>query len=238
MNRHKPSVDVLFRSVAQNVGRNAIGVMLTGMGKDGARGLKEMRDAGSPTIAQDEATSVVWGMPGEAVAIGAAETRAAARGRRRGNPAAERVHGHHAALNAPERRSRRYFRDPERHADHAFSARCHRQRATRDPDAFAFVTELASELSWGKIDLPGIPDIALRVRKALEDENVTTEQIERIVGSEPVLAGRLVQLANTAALNVTGRRVTDLRMAIARSGFAMVRTTAIAYAISQLRTGI
>ncbi len=73
VNRHKPSVDVLFRSVAQNVGRNAIGIILTGMGKDGARGLKEMRDAGSPTIAQDEATSVVWGMPGEAVAVGAAE---------------------------------------------------------------------------------------------------------------------------------------------------------------------
>ena len=73
VNRHKPSVDVLFRSVAQNVGRNAIGLLLTGMGKDGARGMKEMRDAGSPTIAQDEATSVVWGMPGEAVAIGAAE---------------------------------------------------------------------------------------------------------------------------------------------------------------------
>jgi two-component system, chemotaxis family, protein-glutamate methylesterase/glutaminase len=73
VNRHKPSVDVLFRSVAQNVGRNAIGLLLTGMGKDGARGLKEMREAGSPTIAQDEATSVVWGMPGEAVSIGAAE---------------------------------------------------------------------------------------------------------------------------------------------------------------------
>ena len=73
VNRHKPSVDVLFRSVAQNAGRNAIGVILTGMGKDGARGLKEMLDAGSRTIAQDEATSVVWGMPGEAVALGAAQ---------------------------------------------------------------------------------------------------------------------------------------------------------------------
>jgi two-component system chemotaxis response regulator CheB len=72
VNRHKPSVDVLFRSVAQQAGRNAIGVLLTGMGKDGAVGLKEMREAGSPTVAQDEATSVVWGMPGEAVAIGAA----------------------------------------------------------------------------------------------------------------------------------------------------------------------
>ena len=73
VNRHKPSVDVLFRSVAQQAGRNAIGVILTGMGKDGALGLKEMREVGSPTIAQDEATSVVWGMPGEALAIGATE---------------------------------------------------------------------------------------------------------------------------------------------------------------------
>ncbi len=73
VNRHKPSVDVLFRSVAQNVGRSAIGVLLTGMGKDGARGLLEMREADCRTIAQDEASSVVWGMPGEAVALGAAQ---------------------------------------------------------------------------------------------------------------------------------------------------------------------
>ena len=74
VSRHKPSVDVLFRSVAQSVGPNAIGVMLTGMGDDGARGMLEMKEAGAPTIAQDEASSVVWGMPGEAVKRGAVDT--------------------------------------------------------------------------------------------------------------------------------------------------------------------
>ncbi len=72
VNRHKPSVDVMFRSIAQNVGSNAIGIMLTGMGADGAMGMKEMRDAGSTNIVQDEASSVVWGMPGEAYKLGAA----------------------------------------------------------------------------------------------------------------------------------------------------------------------
>ncbi|HCK81024.1 MAG TPA: chemotaxis response regulator protein-glutamate methylesterase [Candidatus Competibacter sp.] len=70
VNRHRPSVDVLFRSVAANAGQNAVGVILTGMGDDGARGLKEMHEAGAPTIAQDEQTSVVWGMPGQAVKLG------------------------------------------------------------------------------------------------------------------------------------------------------------------------
>jgi len=73
VNRHKPSVDVLFRSIAQNVGDNAVGVILTGMGNDGAAGLKEMQDVGAPTMVQDENTSVVWGMPGEAVKLGAAD---------------------------------------------------------------------------------------------------------------------------------------------------------------------
>jgi two-component system chemotaxis response regulator CheB len=73
VSRHRPSVDVLFRSAARNAGSNAIGVIMTGMGDDGARGLKEMHDAGAHTIAQDEATSVVFGMPAEAIALGAAD---------------------------------------------------------------------------------------------------------------------------------------------------------------------
>jgi two-component system, chemotaxis family, protein-glutamate methylesterase/glutaminase len=73
VNHHKPSVDVMFRSVANNVGPNAIGVMLTGMGADGAQGMLEMREAGARNLAQDEYTSVVWGMPGSAVRIGAVD---------------------------------------------------------------------------------------------------------------------------------------------------------------------
>jgi two-component system chemotaxis response regulator CheB len=71
VNRHKPSVEVLFQSAARVVGPNALGIMLTGMGADGAKAMKEMRDAGSHNLAQDEASCVVFGMPREAIASGA-----------------------------------------------------------------------------------------------------------------------------------------------------------------------
>jgi two-component system chemotaxis response regulator CheB len=74
VNRHKPSVDVLFKSVAQCAGAHALGLILTGMGDDGARGLREMHDAGARTAAQDEASSVVFGMPREAIRLGAADS--------------------------------------------------------------------------------------------------------------------------------------------------------------------
>ena len=70
VNRHKPSVDVLFRSVAQVAGKNALGIIMTGMGDDGARGMKEMHDAGANTVAEDESTCVVFGMPKEAIKLG------------------------------------------------------------------------------------------------------------------------------------------------------------------------
>jgi len=70
VNKHRPSVDVLFRSAAQLAGRNAIGVILTGMGKDGAAGMLEMHQAGAHTIAEDESTCIVFGMPREAIAAG------------------------------------------------------------------------------------------------------------------------------------------------------------------------
>jgi two-component system chemotaxis response regulator CheB len=73
VNRHCPSVDVLFRSVAKSAGRNSLGIIMTGMGHDGARGLLEMREAGAQTAAQDEASCVVFGMPKEAIKMGAAD---------------------------------------------------------------------------------------------------------------------------------------------------------------------
>jgi two-component system chemotaxis response regulator CheB len=73
VSRHRPSVDVLFRSAARSAGRNAVGVMLTGMGDDGARGMREMKDAGAHNLAQDEASCVVFGMPQEAIKHGAVD---------------------------------------------------------------------------------------------------------------------------------------------------------------------
>ena len=73
VNRHRPSVDVLFRSVAKFAGSNALGIIMTGMGDDGARGMKEMHDAGAKTIAQDEASCVVFGMPREAIKLNAVD---------------------------------------------------------------------------------------------------------------------------------------------------------------------
>ena len=72
MNRHRPSVDVLFRSFARYAGKNAIGIIMTGMGDDGAKGLLEMKAQGAKTIAQDEKSCVVFGMPKEAIRLGAA----------------------------------------------------------------------------------------------------------------------------------------------------------------------
>jgi HD-like signal output (HDOD) protein len=108
-------------------------------------------------------------------------------------------------------------------------------KSTVDAEAFAFVQALASELSRGKVDLPSFPDIALRVRKVLADEEVSQEQVIRIVGSEPALAARLMQIANSAALNFTGKPINDLRTAINRMGHNMVRSAAIAFAMSQLK---
>lgn len=99
---------------------------------------------------------------------------------------------------------------------------------------FAFVAALARELSGGKIELPSFPDIAIRVRRVLQDEDVSADKLVRVVGADPSLSARLLQLANSAAINPSGSRITDLRMAITRIGFNLVRSSSISLAMSQL----
>ena len=101
--------------------------------------------------------------------------------------------------------------------------------------AFEFVRSLAGELSSGKIDLPSFPEIAVRVRKILADPNSSIEQVVRVVGSEPALAARLIRVANASAFNRSGKPITNLRTAINRIGYTMVRSAAMAFAMSQMR---
>jgi HD-like signal output (HDOD) protein len=108
-------------------------------------------------------------------------------------------------------------------------------RALPNTVVFAFVKALASELSQGQVELPSVPDIVLKLQKALSDENISNETVVRVVGSEPMLAGKLMNMANSAALNSSGRKIADLRQAVARVGFNIVRSAALAFAVEQLR---
>jgi HD-like signal output (HDOD) protein len=101
--------------------------------------------------------------------------------------------------------------------------------------AFLFVQALAAELSSGKVELPGFPEVVARIRHVLADENVSTEKVARVIGAEPVIAARLLQMANSAALNPAGKPIAELRPAILRVGLNVVRSTTIAFAVSQLR---
>ncbi|MDP9009902.1 MAG: HDOD domain-containing protein [Pseudomonadota bacterium] len=103
--------------------------------------------------------------------------------------------------------------------------------------AFDFIRSLAGELSGGHVDLPSFPEIALQVRRILSDPNTRMEQIVRVVGSEPALAARLLRIANSAAINRSGRSITDLRTAIARIGHNMVRSASISFSMNQIRKG-
>jgi putative nucleotidyltransferase with HDIG domain len=101
--------------------------------------------------------------------------------------------------------------------------------------AFAFVSELAQEVSQGRVELPSFPDVAVRVRKVLADEDVANEQIARVVSSDAGLAARVFALANSAALNPSGRTISELKTAVNRIGHNNVRTAAVSFAIAQLR---
>lgn len=107
--------------------------------------------------------------------------------------------------------------------------------APRPPDVTRFVEALEIELAGEKIDLPSFPDVAVRVRKALTNDQVDIDHVVRVVSAEPALAARLLQIANSVALNPGGRRLMDLRTGISRIGFNMARSATIAFAMSQLR---
>jgi HD-like signal output (HDOD) protein len=104
-----------------------------------------------------------------------------------------------------------------------------------DRDAFAFVQALAQEMSAGKIEIPSFPDVAVRIRQVLADDNCTSAQVAKVVGAEPGMTAKLLQMANSAALNPSGHKITDLKGAVARIGFANVRTASLAYAMQQIR---
>jgi HD-like signal output (HDOD) protein len=104
------------------------------------------------------------------------------------------------------------------------------------PDvAFDFIRSLAGELSGGHVDLPSFPEVALQIRRILADPETRVDQIVRVVGSEPALAARLLRIANSAAINRSGRNIADLRTAIARIGHNMVRSASISFSMNQIR---
>jgi HD-like signal output (HDOD) protein len=108
-------------------------------------------------------------------------------------------------------------------------------RALPNTVVFGFVKALATELSQGQVELPSVPDIVIKLQKTLSDENVSNDTVVRVLGSEPMLAGKLMNMANSAALNTSGRKIADLRQAVARVGFNIVRSAALAFAVEQLR---
>jgi HD-like signal output (HDOD) protein len=100
---------------------------------------------------------------------------------------------------------------------------------------FAFVCELAEALAAGPVELPSFPEVALRVQEVLADDSVSSDLVVRVVGAEPMLAARVVTIANSVAMNPGSSPVNDLRTAVARLGFDLLRTAAVSFAVAQLR---
>ena len=100
---------------------------------------------------------------------------------------------------------------------------------------FLFLQELTKDLNRGDVELPSFPDVVLRIRKALEDENCSTEKLVQLISAEPVLAARLLSVANSAALRPSGDPITDLKMAVNRIGRIMIRSSAMSFAMTQLQ---
>jgi len=111
----------------------------------------------------------------------------------------------------------------------------HKSEPSSEDAAFGFVQALASELSGGKVELPGFPHIVLQVQRVLADVNSDASRVVRVIGGEPVLAAQLIRMANSAALNPANVSVADLKAAVARVGLDTVRSATIACAVQQLR---
>jgi HD-like signal output (HDOD) protein len=101
--------------------------------------------------------------------------------------------------------------------------------------ALTFLAGLANEVSKGTVNLPSFPDVVMRIREALSEPEVKLADIVKIVGTEPRLSARLLQVANSAAFNPTGRQLTDLRAAITRLGHRPVQSAAMSFAVKQLQ---
>jgi HD-like signal output (HDOD) protein len=102
-------------------------------------------------------------------------------------------------------------------------------------EALVFLTDLAKQLSRGPLDLPCFPNVVIRIREALKNPDTSTEKTVTLVGSEPLLAARLIKTANSVAFNPTGKRVTELRTAVTRLGQQVVQGAAVAFAIQQMK---
>jgi HD-like signal output (HDOD) protein len=111
----------------------------------------------------------------------------------------------------------------------------HESQAEEGPPALQFLTNLAIDLSRGPVDLPCFPNVVIRIREALRDSKISTEETVRLVGAEPRLAGRLIQTANSVAFNPSGARVTELRTAVTRLGRQLVEGAAISFAVQQMK---
>ena len=101
--------------------------------------------------------------------------------------------------------------------------------------ALEFLAGLAADLSRGPVDLPCFPNVVIKIRDALNDPNTTIEETVRLVGTEPRLTASLMQTANSAALNHSGKRITELKLAITRLGQQLVQGATMAFAVRQMK---
>lgn len=99
-----------------------------------------------------------------------------------------------------------------------------------------FVSDLASDLNNGTLNLPAFPDVALRIKSAFEDEDVTADMVAKLISSDPVFSGRILKLANSALFHAGGQKISDIRTAITRMGFKVAYNTAVSIAVEQLRS--